>query len=121
MLARPKVVADFNAVGIVAGADDRHDGALQCGLAASFPVARRVTVLVDNFGGTQPGTADRFGAALTGISWSLRPRLVVDASYAQAYTAGVPRRQIAAGFTYSMRPGLGLIPGRSRIGRLLGR
>jgi hypothetical protein len=116
-----RVHADFNAVGIVAGAEERHDGALQCGLALSMSVTRSITWLVDSFGGTQPGTLDRFGTALTGISWSLRPRLVVDASYAQAYTAGAPRQQVAAGFTYSMRPGLGLIPLGSRLGRLVGR
>jgi hypothetical protein len=113
--------ADFNAVGTVAGADHHHDGAVQFGLSLSLPVSPRITLVVDNFGGGQPGTADRLGATLTGISWMVHSRLVFDASYARGYTAGAPRQQLAAGVTYSMRPGFGLIPLGAKLGRLVGR
>ena len=39
-----------------------------------------------NFGGPQPGTSDRYGAALTGVSRSRCPRLALDAAYTRLYS-----------------------------------
>lgn len=111
---------DFNAVGTLAGAPRRVDGAAQYGLALSAPATKTLGLIVETDGGSEPGSADRFGQALLGASWTVRPWLVVDAAYTKAFTAGTPRQQLTMGFTYAHRPGL---PGsgRPRMLRALGR
>jgi hypothetical protein len=116
-----KVHLDMNAVGTLTGGADGHDGAVQCGLAVTRPVTRKLSWVVESYGGPQPGTSDRFGAALTGGSYMLRPWLVLDGALSWTYTAGSPRKQVLFGFTYARRPGLVLVRNGSRIGRLLGR
>jgi hypothetical protein len=112
---------DFNLVGTVAGEPYGHDGAAQCGLALSLAVTSRFTWVLDSYGGPQPGTADRYGAALSGGTWALRPWLVVDAAYTRAYTAGAPRQQFTVGITHAMKPGFGSAFKSARVARLLGR
>jgi hypothetical protein len=113
-----RVHVDFNAAGTIAGPARGHDGAVQAGMALALPVTRKFVCVLDNYGGSQVGIADRYGAALLGGSWTLRSWLVLDGAYGRAYTAGAPRQQIAAGFTYAMRAGGGLSR-RSRMGRLM--
>ena len=115
-----RVHLDFNTVGTIAGSPDGHDGAAQYGLALSLPVSRRFTWLLDCYGGPTPGTTDRYGAALTGGTWALRPWLVLDTAYTRTYTAGAPRQQFTIGITHAMRPGLASAFKGSRVGRLLG-
>jgi hypothetical protein len=104
---------DFNIVGTVTGTtinrrngvSHAHDGAAQFGLAVTRPLTPKLAWIVEGYGGPQPGTADRYGACSTGPAYSLRPWLIFDAAYARAYTAGSPRQQFLAGFTYAIRPG----------------
>jgi hypothetical protein len=77
--------------------------------------------ILEGYGGPQPGTADRYGAVLTGVSYSLRHWLVLDGAFVKTYTAGSPRQQMLFGFTYAMRPGFGSLPVGSRFAHLLGR
>jgi hypothetical protein len=112
--------ADFNAVGTIAGGRHGQDGSTQLGLGFSVAVSPKLTLLLDNFGGSQPGTKDRFGAVLGGATWNVHSWMVVDAAFTQAYTAGAPRRQFTVGVTYSMRPGLGFPLSRSKLLRLCG-
>ena len=98
---------DFNFAGILAGGQGGHDSAMQMGLALAMPLSRKWTGILDSYGGSQPGTEDRFGAELIGITWNARPWLVFDAAYALSYTASSPRRQLAFGMTYSRRAGTG--------------
>ncbi|HEX4283842.1 MAG TPA: hypothetical protein VHZ28_02040 [Terracidiphilus sp.] len=112
---------DFNAVGTMAGCAKDRDGGVFFGMAMSRPVTRSLTWLVESEGGTQPGTEDRYGAALSGVSWTIRPWLVADAAYTRAYTAGAPRSQITAGFTYARRSGFPPLARGSRVARWLGR
>jgi hypothetical protein len=112
-----RVHFDFNTVGTVAGGPDGHDVAAQYGLALSLPISRRLTWVLDCFGGPQPGTSDRYGAALSGGTWALRPWLVLDAAYTRAYTAGAPREQFTVGITHAVNPGISSAFKRFRVSR----
>jgi hypothetical protein len=112
---------DFNAVGTVAGEPGGHDGAAQFGLALTRPATQKLSLMLESYGGPQPGTPDRFGAAFAGASYTLRPRLVADAGYSRTYTAGSPRGQLMFGFTYAMRWFGSPLSKGSAFGRLVGR
>jgi len=112
---------DFNIVGTVAGSALGHDGAAQIGLAMTRPVNAKLSLILESYGGPQPGTSNRFGAALAGAAYTLRPTLVADAAYSRTYTAGSPRQQFMFGFTFAARPGLPLLPKGSSLARLVGR
>ena len=112
---------DFNVVGTIAGCTSGKDGATFLGMVLSLPVTRNLTWLVESAGGSQPGTADRYGSALSGGSWAVRPWLVADAAYTRAYTAGAPRSQITLGITYAVRPVSAPMARSSRLARWLGR
>lgn len=112
---------DFNTVGVLAGSPDGYEGAVQYGLAVSLPATRTVGMIVESDGGSQPGTPDRFGQALLGVSWAVRPWLVLDSAYTKAYTAGAPRQQFTVGLTYAHRPGRVAMGGGSALLRALGR
>jgi hypothetical protein len=112
---------DFNAVGTVVGEPGGRDGAAQFGLALTRPATEKLSLMLESYGGPQPGTADRFGAALAGASYTVRPTLVVDAGYSRTFTAGSPRGQVMFGFTYAMRSIVSPTSKGSALGRLLGR
>lgn len=116
-----RIHVDFNTVGTIAGSPSGKDGAMQAGLVAALPLTKTVTWLVENEGGSQPGTVDRYGAALSGVSWTLHPWLVADAAYTRAFTAGAPRTQITAGITCAVRSGIVPLSRSSRFARWLGR
>lgn len=113
---------DFNAVGTVVGEQGGHDGAAQFGLALTRTVTQKLSWILEGYGGPQPGTPDRFGAGFTGVSYTVRPTLVLDVAYSQTYTAGSPCAQYMFGFTYAM-PWKMILPGVTNgvLGRLLGR
>ncbi len=111
---------DFNTVGTLAGGPGGYDGAAQYGLVLSSAATKQLTWLLETDGGSQPGTADRYGQALAGLQWSVRSWLVVDTGYTRAYTAGSPRQQFTVGWTWSSRPGA-VAMARARMKRLLGR
>jgi hypothetical protein len=112
---------DFNTVGTLAGGADGYLGAAQFGLAMTRPVNAKLSVTLESYGGPQPGTPDRFGAAFGGATYALRPGLVFDAAYTRTYTAGSPRAQVLTGMTYALRPGFAQLPRNGFVGRLLGR
>lgn len=112
---------DFNAVGVVTGGAAGHDGASQFGLALTRPVTARLSWILESYGGPLPGTADRYGAGLTGISYSPRPRVALDAAIVKTYTAGTPRSMVLVGVTIASRAWFKPLPRGSRIARLLGR
>ena len=112
---------DFNLVGTEVGLKNGHDGAAQFGLALTRPVSKKLSWIIESYGGPQPGTSDRFGAGFTGVSYTLRPTVVIDSAYARTYTAGSPRSQFMCGVTYALRPGFSPLPHGSAIARLLGR
>ena len=112
---------DFNTAGNLTGQGHGYEGTTQFGLAATRPVSRNLAVIVESYGGLQPGTPDKLGAALAGGSYTLRPWLVLDGAYVRTYTAGSPRQQILFGFTYARRLGFGPVPRRPAWARLLGR
>jgi hypothetical protein len=112
---------DFNSVGTMTGGANGHDGAAQFGLALTRPLSPKLSWILESYGGPQPGTSDRFGAAFTGATYALRPGLVFDTAYSRTYTAGSPRQQFMFGSTLSLRPGFAQLPRNSLFGRLLGR
>ena len=112
---------DFNTVGTIAGGPRGQDGAAQLGLAVTRPLSKRLSGILESYGGPQPGTTNRFGAAFTGATYTLRPQLVVDVAYARTYTAGSPRQQLLIGITYASRPGFAPLPRAWSLARLLGR
>ncbi len=112
---------DFNVVGTIAGEPYGHEGAAQFGLALSLPVSRRFTWVLDSYGGSQPGTTNRYGAVLSGGTWTVHPWLVLDAAYTRAYTAGAPRQQITMGVTHAMKLAGWPSYRSSRVARLLSR
>lgn len=112
---------DFNIVGTLAGEARGYDGAAQFGLAVTQTLSRRFSGILESYGGPQPGTSDRYGSALVGGLYAIRPWLILDAGYTQAYTAGVPRRQVLFGITYARRAGWAPISRNFAPARLLGR
>jgi len=112
---------DFNVAGTIAGSPDGSDGAAQFGLALTRTITPNFNGTIEGFGGPQPGTSDRFGAALVGVALSIRPTVALQAAYAQTFTAGDSRSQLSIGFVYTLLPRLSLMPGSSKVGRLLGR
>ncbi|MFP5230404.1 MAG: hypothetical protein ACLGXA_22540 [Acidobacteriota bacterium] len=114
-----KLHFDFNTAGILAGSPRGYDGAAQYGLVLSVPATKQ-WMFVETDGGSLPGIADRFGQALAGVQWSVRPWLVIDTAYTRAYTAGLPRQQFTVGWTWSTRPAP-VVMARQRLARLLGR
>ncbi len=112
---------DFNCVGTLIGEKQGHEGAAQFGLALTRPVTAKLSAILESYGGPQPGVSGRFGAGLTGATYTLRPQLVLDAAYSRTYTAGSPRQQMLVGFTFARRSGFSTIPRGSAFGRFLGR
>ncbi len=118
---------DFNVAGNIVGVPrtpvhgKSHDGAAQFGLALTRPVTKRLSGIFESYGGAQPGTPDRFGAGFAGVTYTLRPQLVLDAAYARTYTAGSPRQQVLFGVTYARRAGFAPLPRNAALARLLGR
>jgi hypothetical protein len=112
---------DFNVAGTIAGSPDGRDGAAQFGLALTRTITSKFTGTIEGFGGPQPGTRDRIGAALVGVALSIRPTVALQAAYAQTFTAGDPRSQLSIGFVYTLLPRFSLMPGTSKVVRLLGR
>jgi hypothetical protein len=112
---------DFNTVGTLTGGARGHDGAAQFGLAVTQTFSKRFSGILESYGGPQPGISDRYGSALVGGLLSIRPWLVLDGAYTQAYTRGAPRRQALFGVTYARRAGWPPISRRFALARLLGR
>lgn len=112
---------DFNTVGTVVGEAHGHDGSAQFGLALTRPATRKLSWILESYGGPQPGTPDRFGAVLLGGSYVLRPRVVFDGAYVRTYTAGTPRQQVTFGFTYALRRVFAALPRSWSVARILGR
>ena len=112
---------DFNTVGTLAGEKHGHDGAAQFGLAVTRPLSKKLSGILESYGGPQPGSPDRFGAVFAGAVYTLRPQLVLDAAYARTYTAGSPRQQVLVGVTFASRPGFAPLSHGSALARLLGR
>jgi hypothetical protein len=98
---------DFNAAGTIAGGPRGPDGSAQLGLAFSRTITSRLLLAIETFGGSQPGTSDRYGAGLFGGAWSIHPWLALNGAYLRAYTSGSPHEQLLVGFIYTMRPGFG--------------
>jgi hypothetical protein len=112
---------DFNTVGTLAGGAHGHDGAAQFGLALTRPVTKKLSGILESYGGGQPGTPDRFGAAFAGATFAVRPQLAIDAAYTRTYTAGSPREQVLFGITYARRAGFSPLSRRFAAARVLGR
>jgi hypothetical protein len=112
---------DFNIVSTVAGGARGRDGAAQFGLVMTRPVNPKLSLILESYGGPQPGTPERFGAAFGGATYAFRPDLVFDAAYTRTYTAGSPRQQFLFGFTFASRPGFSPLPRGSSFARLMGR
>lgn len=106
---------DFNAAGLIAGGAPGKDGSVRFGLVMSLAVTKRFDWMLESDGGSQPGIPDRFGEALTGASWMVNPRLVLDAAYTRAYTAGTPRQQITVGCTVAIPKKMVIPAARSRV------
>jgi hypothetical protein len=112
---------DFNTVGILAGAPHGEEGAAQYGLALSVAVTKKFAWMLESDGGPQPGTSDRYGAALTGGSYTVRPWLVVDGAYTRVYTDCSPHALYSVGFTFARRSPFAPIGAGSRLAHWLGR
>jgi hypothetical protein len=112
---------DFNVVGTVVGESGGHDGSAQFGLALTRPLVKKLSWVLESYGGPQPGTSDRFGAAFIGAAYTLRPTMVVDIAYARTYTAGSPRAQFMFGATYAIRRNALRMPAATAMNRLLRR
>jgi hypothetical protein len=112
---------DFNMVGTLAGSAQGEQGATQFGLVVTRPVRGKLALILENFGGPQPGISDRFGGIFAGAAYALRPWLVFDGGYEKTYTAGSPRGVALVGITYAFRPVFSTVPRGSAVTRLLGR
>jgi len=112
---------DFNTVGTVVGERQGHDGAAQFGMALTRPITAKLSGILESYGGPQPGTSDRFGAAFAGATYTVRPQLVLDGAFTRTYTAGSPRQQVLFGVTFARRTGPTPLSRNSAFGRLLGR
>jgi len=115
-----KFHVDFNIAGTLVGVPTGHDGAAQYGAVLYHPITKKLTCMIESYGGPQPGTPDRFGAGLFGATYTLRSQLVLDAAYSRTFTAGSPTQYVMFGASYAIRPHWATAPRASAIGRLLG-
>ena len=95
---------DFNAAGTASGSGRGFDGAAQFGLAVTRHLLPKLLGTLEAFGGSQPGTSNRYGAVLAGGAWGFRSWLAVNGGYVRAYTASSPRQQFLVGLIYTTRP-----------------
>lgn len=102
-------------------ASDGTEAGFQAGVALTRPLNSHLSFILESYGGSQPGTADRLGANLGALCYALRPWLLIDGAYTEVYTAGEPRSALTFGFTWAMRPGWPQLPRSARWARLLGR
>ena len=112
---------DFNLAGTIAGSSKGKDGAAEFGLALTRQATARFLWTLEVYGGPQPGTDERYGSALVGGAWSLRPWLSINSGYARAFTAGMPHEQFLLTVIYTSRPWFASLISGSRFGRALGR
>jgi hypothetical protein len=75
-----------------------HNVALS--MAGSFPVHKRLTLVLESYGETavNPATA-AYASLMTGCSLQVHPRLYVDAGFDAGITAAAPHKRVFAGFT----------------------
>ena len=92
---------DFNAVGTLAGAASGFDNSTVLSLACWRPITKRLSAVAESHGGSQPD-GSRYAAVLTGTSYSISPKLVLDAAVESAVTSGAPRRRLLIGATYAI-------------------
>ena len=95
---------DFNLIGTLAGAANGHNGAVQGDLALTRALTKKASIILESFGGSQPGTPDRLGIELAGATYAVRPWFVLDTAYNRTYTAGTPHQQFLIGGTCTIRP-----------------
>jgi len=112
---------DFNTAGTLAGAARGFDGAAQFGLAVTRLLSKKLSAILESYGGPEPGISSRFGAGFLGATYALRPQMVFDGAYTRSFTAGSPRQQVLVGVTFARRPGFAPIARSSALAQLLGR
>ncbi len=116
-----KTHMDWNMGGTLAGSARGIDGGLLSGMDLARPLTARLTGVLESYGGTQPETRQRLSSALGGVSYNLRPYLVLDAAYCYTFTAATPNAQVLFGITYARRPNFNPVAKASWLGRALGR
>lgn len=95
---------DFNVglqwVGIAHAAPDQN---VALSIAGSFPVSRRVTLVLESYGKTTANASTPAYASLAaGCSVQVNPRLYLDAGYDNGITSAAPGKRVFAGITLAV-------------------
>ena len=95
---------DFNTAVLLAGRDEPgRDRNVELALAFSRPIQGRLGITGEVWGDTRQNTeTPGFASTLWGLTYAVRPRLVVDAGVDFGLTTGTPRKRFFAGLTYAL-------------------
>ena len=105
---------DFNATQFWLGRQDRRgfDRNNQLNLTFAFPIHGPLQLQGEFYGDTEVNASTPgFASSLWALTYTVRPRLVIDSGYEATLTAGGPHRHVFVGVTYSIA---NLYPGRKR-------
>jgi hypothetical protein len=116
-----KIHLDFDTVGELSRDAGQQGGAIDFGMMMTRQLNKKLAWTVESYGGSQTGTTDRLGAVQSGLSFAVRPWLVMDAAYVKPFTDGSPQQQLMFGITYATRPFFKPPPKRLALARLVGR
>jgi len=95
---------DFNLTGLLAGrSGGGFDRNQQMALAVSHPIWRGLGFAAEAYGDTQLNAANQaFASSLGALTYTVKPRLVLDGGFETGLTAGGPHRHAFFGATYSI-------------------
>lgn len=95
---------DYNLGYLLAGRTNRdsYDSNYNLALAFSRPIRGQLGVTGEGYGETALATRPAYASALLAFTYSITPRLVVDAGYDAGLTNGSPGNHFFAGFTYAL-------------------
>jgi len=100
-----KLHFDFNAEYLLSGRQDGsgHDQSSEIALAFSRPIHGPWGITGELYGDTHKNIdAPAFMSNLWGITYTVRPRFVIDAGVDVGITSGAPHKSVMGGFTYSL-------------------
>lgn len=89
---------DFNAVSTLADAPAGFGNGTVFSLACSRPLTRRLTVVGESYGGSQPD-GGRHASVLVGTAYSVSPKLVLDSAIESGVAGSAPRKRLLLGAT----------------------
>jgi hypothetical protein len=92
---------DFNWVQTLAGSPSGFQNITLASLACWRPVTKRLSVVGESHGGTEPGQSS-YAAVLAGAAYAVTPRLVIDSAYEEPVAGAASGKRLLIGATYAV-------------------